>query len=236
MGNVCAIQNAVRMSTAKERQLPMIRTIIIDDDPSVIERLSDAFRGAGDIAVTKTAGTATDGQAMILAGNYDVLLCDLGLPDGDGIDLIRLAAQHQPSSNTVVITIFADQAKVLDSIRAGASGYLLKDRSLLACVDAVRQVHAGGSPISPIIARQLLKRLKPADPEHTPLSDPLTPREDQVLHLLSRGFSYIEIGEILGVTRETIATYVKNIYRKLEVNSRAEAVFEANSRGLLDMH
>jgi DNA-binding NarL/FixJ family response regulator len=215
----------------------MIRTAIIEDDPDVVEQIEAAIARSDDIEIAWIARNAVTGAEMIQSGEFDVLLCDLGLPDGDGLSLIAKTAKLFPDIDIIVVTMFADQRKVLDSIRAGARGYLLKGERLDLCVDGIREIRNGGSPISPIIARQLLKRLQPPDPiaGEAPL-EPLSEREKRVLDLLARGFSYAECAAMLSVSSHTIGTFVKRIYRKLEVNSRAEAVFEASSRGILDAH
>ena len=151
----------------------------------------------------------------------------------------------------MVLTMFADHHKVLAAIKAGARGYVLKDQSLDDCVSAIREVFKGGSPISPIIARLLLNdlglgqqlvagtmpgihaRSEAQQAGHMPVN-PLSDREVEALNLLSRGFTYVECADLLGISPHTIGTHVKNIYRKLEVTSRAEAVFEASSLGILD--
>ena len=215
----------------------MIRVAIIEDDPATVDRLRLALKTAEDIEIVAVARNATAGLLLVEDGGFDVLLCDLGLPDGSGITLIREVARQHPQADTIVITIFADQAKVLDSIKAGARGYLLKDERLEDCVDGIREIRRGGSPISPIIARQLLAQLQPTGkPADRPLEEPLSPREAEVLNLLARGFSYQEIAGIMILSAQTVGTYVKRIYRKLEVNSRSEAVFEASSRGIMDVH
>jgi DNA-binding NarL/FixJ family response regulator len=215
----------------------MIRTAIVEDDPTTIDLIRSAIDPVGDIAVVGVARNVASGMRLIAAGGYDVLLCDLGLPDGSGIDLIRASADRYPAADIIVITIFADQAKVLDSIRAGARGYLLKDEHFADCVEGIREIRRGGSPISPIIARQLLIQLQPADKGMSlPLREGLSPRELEILNLLARGFTNAEIGALITISRLTVGTHVKNIYRKLEVNSRSEAVFEASSRGIMDAH
>jgi DNA-binding NarL/FixJ family response regulator len=215
-----------------------IRTIVIEDDPSALDRIHAALDAVDDIDIVAVARNATKGLELIEAGGFDVMLCDLGLPDGSGTTLIREAARRYPDVDIIVITVFADQTKVLDSIKAGARGYLLKDVRFDNCAESIREIRRGGSPISPIIARQLLKNLQPPasnteDRQRNPCA--LTPRELEVLNLLSRGFSYSEIGGILSLSTQTIATYVKSIYRKMEVSSRSEAVYEASSLGLIDM-
>jgi DNA-binding NarL/FixJ family response regulator len=213
-----------------------IRVAVVEDDPTALERINTALAGAADIAVISVARNAAAGKELVEAGGFDVLLCDLGLPDGSGIGLIRQAAEKYKDIDIIVITIFADQGKVLDSIKAGARGYLLKDEQFDNCAESIREIRRGGSPISPAIARQLLKEFQPRDPsESKKAREVLSKRELEVLNLLARGFSFIEIGDILKISRSTVATYVKNIYQKLEVNSRSEAVFEASSLGIIDM-
>ncbi len=224
------------MATSLQVQL-MIRTAIVEDDPAVIVRLRAALEAAEDIEIVATANSIASGLELIAAGGFDVLLCDLGMPDGEGIDLIRAAARANPETDIIVITIFAQQSKVIESIRAGARGYLLKDERLENCVEGIREIRRGGSPITPIIARQLLKQMMPSasDVAH-PLDEGLSQREAEVLNLLARGFSYKEISEILSLATSSVGTYVKRIYRKLEVNSRSEAVFEAGNRGIINVH
>ncbi len=212
----------------------MIRVAIIEDDPAMRELLSSAVSASDDMILTGRAENYAAASGMINAGGYDVLLCDLGLPDGNGADLIREEVLTGRDTDILVITIFANQSKVLDAVRAGARGYLLKDERIEDCMEAIRNIRSGGSPISPMIARQLLGEIKP-DPAKpaVPMASPLSEREYEVLNLLARGFSNGECADILSVSAHTVGTHVKNIYRKLEVNSRAEALFEASSQGLL---
>lgn len=196
--------------------------------------LQEAISNCDDMLLTDAAENVAKASGMIEAGGYDVLLCDLGLPDGSGIDLIRQEALTGRDTDILVITMFANQNKVLDAVEAGARGYLLKDERIEDCIAGIREVRRGGSPISPIIARQLLRKIRPqSSPETLPMAAPLSEREIEVLNLLARGFSNAECAEILTISSNTIGTHVKNIYRKLEVNSRAEALFEASTQGLL---
>ncbi|HWU73725.1 MAG TPA: response regulator transcription factor [Sphingomonas sp.] len=218
-------------------ELGTIRVAIIEDDPATIDLLRSVIETTDTIEIVGVARNVLTGVKLIETGGYDVLLCDLGLPDGNGIALIRESASRYPAADVIVITIFADQAKVLDSIKAGARGYLLKDEQFADCVEGIREIRRGGSPISPIIARQLLLQIHPAtSPPAVPLKEGLSPRELEILNLLARGFSNAEIGELIAISRLTVGTHVKNIYRKLEVNSRSEAVFEASSRGIMNAH
>ncbi len=213
----------------------MIRTLIIEDDPATTERLKAVLAKSADIQLVGVAESVASGRTLIAKGGYDVLLCDLGLPDGSGIDLIRASTKLHPESDVIVVTIFANQSRVIDSIKAGAKGYLLKDQKLEECAESIREIRRGGSPISPIIARQLLRRMVPEQPER-PLKGALSAREEEVLNLLARGFSYAEIAGVLALKGSSVGTYVKRIYKKLEVNSRSEAVFEAANRGIIDVH
>jgi DNA-binding NarL/FixJ family response regulator len=212
----------------------MLRVAVIEDDPAMRARLAEAIGETSDLTFAGSASNMAEAEILIDSGGYDVLLCDLGLPDGSGIDLIKRETLTERDTDILVITIFADQNKVLAAIKAGARGYLLKDEHIGDCLAAIREIKRGGSPISPIIARQLLGQIKMDSPEAPKsLVSPLSEREYEVLNLLSRGFSYSECAEILAVSINTVGSHVKNIYRKLEVNSRAEALFEASSQGLL---
>lgn len=207
-----------------------VRIIIVEDDPTMMTWLCDAIGAAQGLAVKAVATTALAGEALIAEGGYDVLLCDLGLPDGDGINLIRKSAQNYPASDIMVITLFAEQRRVVDCIRAGARGYLLKGVEAEECVEAIREIRRGGSPISPVIARRLLLHIRP---EIAASGVSLSQREHDVLNLIARGFSKGECAAMLGLSINTVSTHVKSIYRKLEVNSGTEAVYEATNQGIL---
>jgi DNA-binding NarL/FixJ family response regulator len=210
------------------------RIAIVEDDPGAHDRLAESIAGTCDMVLVASASNLADGRALVDAGGYDVLVCDLGLPDGSGIALIRRSSQLWPDAEVLVVTVFADHAKVFDSIRSGATGYVLKDEGWASLADRIREVIAGGSPISPGIARRILRRMQPTRPDGETGIDGITSREAHLLSLLARGLSYAEIGRTLDVTDQTVATYIKRIYRKLHVNSRGEAVFEASQRGLID--
>ncbi len=188
----------------------MIRIAIVEDDPVMLGKLSDAIAASDDMILSATAVNVAEGRRMIETGGYDVLLCDLGLPDGNGTSLIRMEASLGRDTDILVITLFADHAKVLEAIRAGARGYLLKDEPIDECIEAAREIRRGGSPISPIIARELLSQIRP-DPQRNvaPLASPLSERELELLNLFSRGFSYSECGDLLSLSVNTIGSHVK---------------------------
>jgi DNA-binding NarL/FixJ family response regulator len=204
---------------------------IIEDDPAMVSWLKTTISAADDLMVVAVATTAREGAALVTGGGYDVLLCDLGLPDGSGIDLIRQSVRLHPTADAMVVTLFDDQRSVVNAIRAGARGYLLKGMEPDACRASVREMLGGGSPINPRIARLLLQQIKPNAVEG---AAQLTDRERDVLNVLARGFSKGECAGLLGISVNTVGTYVKRIYSKLEVNSRTAAIYEANVQGMID--
>jgi DNA-binding NarL/FixJ family response regulator len=213
----------------------MVTIAIIEDDPAVLQRMTEILATDAGLQLVATAANFSDARAMIAQGGFEVLLCDLGLPGGDGIDIIREVAQTFPTVDVLVVTVFANQARVLESIKAGARGYILKDDQLDRFNEHIHNISNGGSPISPMIARQVLKQLAPEARKSDPEAPSLSQRETEVLNLLARGFSYDEIAGILSLSAQTVPTYVKRLYRKLGVNSRSEAVFEGASRGMIDV-
>ncbi|MCA9556262.1 MAG: response regulator transcription factor [Myxococcales bacterium] len=203
-----------------------MRILIVEDEPQARERFQRAV--ASLASATLLAASCAEARPH-LATTPDLLLTDLGLPDGDGVSLIKEASTRGIPS--LVITVFGDERRVMEAIEAGASGYLLKDGGTQDVAKAVSDVLAGGAPISPRIAKYLLRRLQPA-PGNTPEVE-LTAREAEVLGLIAKGFTYAEIGEVLALSTHTVGSHVRKIYRKLAVTSRGEAVFEAMQLGLL---
>lgn len=212
-----------------------IRVYIVEDDDETRERFAAALQADPRILL---AGTAANGSAALFAlatVKPDVLLVDLGLPDMEGREVIRFAAERLPGCETMVITVFGDEAHVLASIEAGAKGYILKDSGHEQIVAHVLELHAGGSPISPVIARRLLLRLRRAEARSPNGAGGagLTARETEVLTLISRGMTYAEIGAKLEISANTVKSHVKSCYGKLSVASGAAAVRRAGEMGLL---
>ncbi len=218
-----------------------LRIALVEDDAGFQEAFRAAIQTAPDLSVTGVAATVAQARDMLVGAPADVLVVDLGLPDGSGIDVIREAHALWPDCAIMVSTTFADERHVIASIEAGASGYLLKDAPLPAIPEDIRVLHAGGSPISPRIARQVLMRFRPDEhrpaeespPADKPPAPVLSEREKETLQLITRGFSFDEIAELMNVSRNTVLTFVRRIYTKLEVRSKTEAVFEARAHGLL---
>ncbi|GGI54788.1 DNA-binding response regulator [Oxalicibacterium solurbis] len=209
---------------------------MVEDDASFRESVCAAMVAAPDMAIDAVAASVAEGMTLLNGDPADVLVVDLGLPDGSGIQLIREARQQWPQCEVIVATLFGDEDKVLSAIEAGASGYLLKDALPLSLVDEIRNVCAGGSPVSPMIARQLLRRLR-SIPVVSNAGDadrePLSVREIQVLERMALGYTMAETAEHLGIAVTTVNTFVRRIYTKLGVCSKVEAIDAGYRRGLL---
>lgn len=216
-----------------------ISVLIVEDEPEFMRRFSDAVLADKTLHLVGTVSTGHAAKALLDAETPDVMLVDLGLPDMNGIDLIRYAASRHPQCDVLVVTMFADDQHVLGSIEAGATGYLLKDAVSERIAECIHELHAGGSPISPGIARRVLARFRvgstPSTASAAPgaASSPLTDRETELLRLTAKGLSFDTIGELMGISPHTVVAHVKKIYRKLAVHSRGEAVYEAGQLGLL---
>jgi DNA-binding NarL/FixJ family response regulator len=219
-----------------------IRVVLVEDDVNFQQALQETIQNAPDMQLLSVASTRAKGLQVIELEEMDVLLVDLGLPDGSGIDVIRAAHARWPRCGIMVSTAFGDEQHVMQSLEAGAAGYLLKDSAPQSMLTEIRSLHAGGSPISPLIARQILMRFrtqgKPVASTAQTLTDKpraaLSAREQQVLEFITKGFTSEEIAGLMSVTRHTVQTFVRRIYAKLEVSSKTEAIFEARHQGLLD--
>jgi DNA-binding NarL/FixJ family response regulator len=213
-----------------------ITVYIVDDIPEFRLKFAQAIAAAPDLELAGEAANLAEGRALLDRGPVDVLLVDLGLPDGSGLDLIQEASRRWPGQcDIMVVTVFADERHVLAAIEAGATGYLLKDASESDLAAQIRELRAGGSPISPIIARQLLLRLSPSPTASAAPANGarLTEQEQRVLQLASKGYSYDEAARLMNVSRHTVMTYVKRSYQKLQVHSKTQALYEARRLGLL---
>ncbi|MFC0284608.1 response regulator [Camelimonas abortus] len=213
----------------------LITVLLVEDDAPTRERLRDALAGASGFEVTE-AGAVGEARAALARATPRVLLTDLKLPDGHGVDLIREVRARCPETEIMVISILGDEESVIAAIGAGATGYLLKDAFPDDIAATVRDLVAGHSPISASIARFIVRRAQRQADSAQPApvnAARLTPREIDILWGIAKGFSYADIAAHLGLSRQTVPGHIKNIYRKLEVNTRGEAVFEAVQQGLI---
>ena len=213
---------------------------IVEDDDETRARLAESIAARPELHLLAEYRSGTEALAGLAENVPDVLLVDLGLGDISGLEVIRFVAEHHPHCDVLVVSIFGDEEHVLAALEAGARGYLLKGTLTRDIALDIQDLRNGGSPLSPIIARQVLKRLQPEPPpdsnQHGTVKETeeaLTPREVEILRLIARGFSYAETAELLNISMQTVHTHLKHIYRKLAVHSKTEAVFEADQRQLL---
>ena len=209
---------------------------IIEDDTVTQDRLTRAVASSKSLTPVFTVGTVREAIALLDKHKPTVLLVDLCLTDGDGTSVLAHMRNRHPGVLAMVISALGDETSVIRAIKSGAMGYLLKDDSEEVIEEAILQLLSGGSPISPPIARHLIGHFQPvAQDASSALNrhDKLSPRELDVLTFAAKGYSYQEVAELLGVTPNTVSSYTKRIYEKLEVNSRTEALFEATRLGLV---
>lgn len=205
------------------------RVIVIEDDDRLRGYALNALSRTDDITLVGDAGSVEGGLPLIDL-SPDLVLLDLGLPDGSGIRIIEAARERAPGCRVLVFTVFEDRASVLNTLKAGADGYILKDTTAEMMLAHVRATLAGETPISARAASHLLSLVRdepaaaePANPEAPHLS----PRERELLEYLARGLSRKEAARVMELSPHTVAEYMQGIYRKLQVRSRGEAVFEA---------
>lgn len=208
-----------------------MKALIVEDLPESQELMQEvatrAFPGIECDCVSDVQGALA-----LMDVRFHLALIDLSLPDGSGIEVIRALNTSCPDCTVVVATIFDDDEHLFPALRAGAHGYLLKDERTETLVTQLQGIRDGRPPLSPSVARRILQHFH-APPSSTREEAPLTGREQEVLGYLARGISIGEIGRLLGISHHTVGDHVKNIYRKLNISSRAEAALEAKNRGLL---
>lgn len=216
-----------------------IKVIFVENDPNVRLRLQRAISGLADIHEIGSAATYREADALVSQFKFQMLIVDLDLPDGFGLDLIRQTAANMPEVDIMVLANANDDPHVVSAIESGATGYVLKTEIENSLVSAIRLLAAGGSPVSPEVAKSVLRALRTYT-THTiekttaPIQpNPLSERETEILQLLAKGMSFNEIGDILTISPHTVTAHIKKIYRKLQVHSRGEAVYEAAQMGLI---
>lgn len=219
-----------------EFSLP-VPVLIVEDEPVIRQRLQTVLAQLG-YAPEMIHGAATLADARVLIGrqSYGLALVDLGLPDGHGSTFIETLRAQNAEMGILVISAWSTEDAILSALRAGATGYVLKERDDLEVMLSIRSVLRGGAPIDPFIARRVMAQLGPqpvagaAAENH---ADALSSREHEILSLVAEGMTNREIAEKLFISRYTVDCHVKNIYHKLAVSSRVKAVNEARTRGIL---
>lgn len=220
---------------APELTLPS-PVLVVEDNEQVRLRLDGLLQQLGYLPdALRFAASLAEARACAALQPVALALVDLGLPDGSGIDLIAEMRAASPDMPIVVISAWSTEDMILSALRAGAIGYVLKERDDVEVLLSLRSVLRGGAPIDPFVARRIIEeyRPKPAGQPDEPM-EKLSTRESQILRLVADGLANREIAEHLCLSRYTVETHIKHIYRKLAVSSRTRAVVAARSRGLLD--
>lgn len=213
--------------------MPQFTVTIVEDDLEIRQRLVQLINDDESFDLLNDSGTLLDGLHALTTLKPDILLTDLGLPDGSGIDIIKAIQSNKLDTEAMVISGFQDEHIVFKALEAGAKSYLLKHDKSQSIIDSIKSMMAGGAPISPVIARLMLQRFQAPQASAEMLPESLTERQIKVLKSISQGFSSKEIAEKLDISYYTVTTHIKNIYTKLQVNSRTEAIHEAVKQGLI---
>jgi DNA-binding NarL/FixJ family response regulator len=203
---------------------PSISVSIVEDDPGTREMLAALVAREADMTCLRTYATAEDAIAHVPQQAPDVLLVDINLPGKSGIDCVNELKTAVPGLQMIIVTTYDDADSIFQALRAGATGYLLKRAPAGEITAAIREVYAGGSPMTASIARKVVAFFHKVPKKRTPGGGHLTEREEQILSLLSKGLQYKEIAARLDVGVSTVRTHLHTIYVKLHVNSRTEAI------------
>ncbi len=228
---------------------PPIKVFIVEDQTKILKNQLKLLETSKEVEIIGTALSGETAVEEVPRHRPDVLLLDLGLPRMSGIEVTQQIKAICPEVEILIFTIFDEEDKVLDAVKAGASGYLLKGTPSDRIIEAIKEVKAGGTVIQPNLARRLLKHFRvPAPgeeateppPPAAPGSDepeikPLSDREKEILQLIAKGVSNSEAARLLTVSKATIRTHLEHIYRKLEVTNRVEAVTEGIRKGLISV-
>jgi DNA-binding NarL/FixJ family response regulator len=206
-----------------ENCMDMIKVVVIEDDSQLNGQLCDIINGMQDGVCLNSFANAEDALLALPDLLADVVVMDINLPGMSGIDCTRSLKEILPSIQVLMCSVYDDDDRLFESLRAGATGYLLKSEVLEKLADAIRMLIQGGSPMSPGIARRVIGFLQ-QPPKPTQHIDLLTPREKEILDWLSKGYRYKEIASGLELSIDTIRKHVRNIYYKLQVQSRTDAL------------
>ena len=228
-------------SPSSELPLPT-PVLVVEDEPLIQQRLARILAQLGyQPDMLCFASTLAAARQLAAQRHYALALVDLGLPDGNGTALIAALRAQDAAMGILVISAWSTEEAILQALRAGATGYLLKERDDLEVMLSIRSVLRGGAPIDPFIARRVMIEFQqqPASPAVASMAaasedDALSPREIDILQQVANGLSHRETAERLHISRHTVEAHIRNIYRKLSVNSRLRAITEARARGLMD--
>ena len=222
---------------ATEAQPTMKTILLLEDLPEIRAWMRKLVMQVFPGATISESARVHDAIELVSAVKFDLALIDLGLPDGSGVDVVTKLRDVQPEAQSVVVTIHDDDEHLFPALQAGAFGYILKEQARELITEQLQRISQGEPPLSPSIARRVMAyfsakaKPSPSSANAMPVVN-LTDRESEVLLRVAKGYTLPEIGVQLGLSRHTIADYVKQIYRKLNVSSRAEAALEAQRLGL----
>ena len=213
----------------------MIRVVLIEDQTLIRQGIRSLLELAGDVVVVAEAADGEEGIAVIRRERPDVVLLDLRMPKKDGVEVLKALHLQGGSPPTIILTTFDDDAALLEAVRAGAKGYLLKDVSLEQLTAAIRDVAAGRTVIRPVVTERVLRGLEHVRRDFEALSppDPLTNREVEILRLMAGGYSNREIADALGTAEGTVKNHASSILSKLGVRDRTRAVLKALELGYI---
>jgi len=219
--------------------------LLLEDEKPTRQHLVSVIEKTAHLTLFSEASDCQEAKVALRRGKPDILIADINLPDGSGIDVIRYGLKKYPDLEAMVITTCGDEENVINALEAGATGYLLKEQDFEGIGQAIFALMRGETAISPKVARFLLKRFKKDPPKESLRTQKvsnkaeegfaLTIREHEVLAMISKGFRYNEIADSLGISTNTIRAHIRNIYRKMAVKSRSEAVFEASKMGIISL-
>ena len=204
-------------------QSATISVVVVEDDFSIRSILKNWLEEADGFTCAGVFPDVESALPQIPQVKPDVAIVDINLPGLSGIECVRQLKSRLPATQFVMLTVYEDSNHIFDALSAGATGYLVKTTSRESLIAALREVHAGGSPMSGNIARKVVQNLQQPKAKVQP-SDELSKRENEVLELLAQGYLYKEIAEALGISLDTVNTYIRRIYEKLHVHSRSQAV------------
>ena len=207
-----------------------MRLVIVEDNKLLLDNLRLLLGGEAEIEVVGTFPSAEAALAEIDTLEPDVLLADIGLPGLSGIELIKIVKKKLPDLDIMAHTIFENRDTVFSAIKAGASGYLLKGVTPRELIESLHNLHQGGAPMSPKIARSVINEFQGANIDEQYL---LTPREREILIGLEKGFTYNELSDQLTISYHTVHTHIKKIYEKLHSQGRQSALVAARKKGII---
>jgi DNA-binding NarL/FixJ family response regulator len=202
---------------------PPIRVSIVEDDAGIRESLAILINGSVGFRCISTFANAETAMKLLPVDWPDVVLMDINLPNMSGIECLSKLKALRPALQIIMLTVYADNDKIFDSLKAGASGYLLKQTPPVEILAAIVDVHRGGSPISSSIARKLVQHFQQ---QRSSTAEALSGREIEILEVIAKGHHNKEVAELLGISVETVRSHLRHIYEKLHVSSRTEAVLK----------